>query len=147
MNDSDIKNEPALESAGAPEPQSLEQQVAGLQRQVTILLLALFVVSGTLCVFLWRQTRVARKDLQAFKGPAMQMIQTFQQQEKPRLDAFVNKVAEYGKTHPDFAPIINKYKISVVPAPAGTAALGTAAPAGTAKAPAPSPAPATAPKK
>jgi hypothetical protein len=94
----------------------LRQQCASLQRQVTTLLLAVFVLSGTVTVFLWRQARYARKDLEVLKPPAAQIIQSFKQ-EKPIMDDFVAKLAEFGKTHPDFMPIVNKYKIQPVTAP------------------------------
>jgi hypothetical protein len=142
MNDPEIKEATAPEQPAAPE--SLDQQVASLQRQVSWLLIVLMLVSGTLCVFLWRQARIARKDLQSFKLPAGQIIQAFQR-DKSAMDAFVAKVAEYGKTHSDFAPIMEKYKIQVATNPA-PGAVATPKPAA-APAPATPAAPATAPKK
>src|SRR6185295_16991243 len=96
-----------------PADEDLKQQCAALQRQITTLLLALVVVSGTLSVFLWRQARYARADLEAVKQPAAQLIQAFDKQDKSRMDNFVARLADYGKTHPDFVPILNKYKIAV----------------------------------
>ena len=116
------------------------QHCAALQRQVTTLLVAVFVVSGTLTVYLWRQARYARADLEVLKQPASQVIQSFKQ-EKPIMDDFVAKLTEFGKTHPDFAPILNKYKIQ----PAATAGITSAPPA--VVAPKPAPAPSTTPKK
>jgi hypothetical protein len=114
----------------------LKEQCAALQRQVSMLLLALFIVSGTLSVFLWRQARYARADLEAVKQPAGQIIQAFKQ-EQPRMDNFVARLADYGRTHPDFVPILNKYKIAVATAPM------TASPPPTTT----TPKPAAAPKK
>ena len=129
MNDPEIKNESAAEKPVLGEPESLEQQVASLQRQVSWLLIVLMLVSGTLCVFLWRQARIARKDLTAFQVPASQIIAAFQR-DKPMMDAFVAKVAEYGRTHSDFAPIMEKFKIqSATNPPAGAAATTSPAPA------------------
>lgn len=127
MNDLETKHVPA------PETEALKQQCAALQRQVTTLLVGLFIVSGTLSVFLWRQARYARADLEAVKGPAAQLIQGFKQ-EKAAMDAFVGNLAEFGRTHPDFIPILNKYRIP----------LSTGAPP---VVPAPNAAPAPAPKK
>jgi hypothetical protein len=110
--------------ATAAEPENLGAQCAALQRQVFTLLLALFIVSGTLTVFLWRQARYAQKDLEAVKAPAAQLIQAFNQ-EKPNMDKFVGQLVDYGRAHPDFVPILNKYRIPltnptapVAPAPA-----------------------------
>lgn len=49
------------------------------------------------------------------------MIQTFERQELPRIDAFKAKLLEYGKAHPDFAPILEKYKNFLMPSPAAEA--------------------------
>lgn len=131
MEDFETKN---VVAAGTDD---VKQQCAALQRQITTLLLALVVVSGTLSVFLWRQARYARADLEAVKQPAAQLIQAYDKQDKARLDGFVARLADYGKTHPDFVPILNKYKIAVTTLP-----ITTSAPPATA-----SPKPAAAPKK
>ncbi len=109
-----------IQPTAPTEAEDLKQQCAALQRQMQTLLLALIIVSGTLSVFLWRQVRYARRDLEAIKPAAAQVIQEFNQS-RPNLDAFVAKVAEYGRTHPNFAPIMNKYRIvppAAAPAPA-----------------------------
>ena len=124
------------------EPENLGAQCAALQRQVFTLLIALFVVSGTLTVFLWRQARYAQKDIEAVKAPAAQLIQAFNQ-EKPGMDKFVGQLVEYGRTHPDFVPILNKYRIPLTSTPTAVAPA-TAVPAAT---PAAVPAATPAPKK
>ena len=118
----------------------LRQQCASLQRQVTTLLLAVFVLSGTVTVFLWRQARYARADLEVLKPPASQIIQSFKQ-EKPIMDDFLVKLADFGKMNPDFVPILTKYKVQSSSAPATTPApLPSTAPVK-------APIPATTPKK
>jgi hypothetical protein len=113
-----------LETKNASNTEDLRQQCASLQRQVSTLLLAMFVLSGTVTVFLWRQARYARVDLETLKAPAAQLIQAFKQ-EKLLMDDFVAKLSEFGKTHPDFAPILNKYKIQ----PAAASSITSAPPA------------------
>jgi len=105
-----------------PETEDMKQQCACLQRQITTLLLALVIVSGTLTVFLWRQARYARRDLESTKAPIENS-----RKNKAAMDAFIARIAEFGRTHPDFAPIMTKYRI---PMPTG-------APPATATAPAP----------
>ena len=122
---------------GVGDADDLKQQCAALQRQVSTLLLALFIVSGTLSVFLWRQSRYARADLEAVKQPAAQIIQAFNKQDKSNMDNFVARLADYGRTHPDFVPTLNKYKIAVPGAP-----ITASPPPATA-----TPKPAAAPKK
>jgi hypothetical protein len=103
MNDSEIKS---------TEPSDLAGQVASLQRQVTILLLALIVVSGTLASYLYYQSRILAKDLAAIEPQAAQMINGFNQNE-PNMEKFIQQLVAYGQTHPDFQPILKKYPIAV----------------------------------
>jgi hypothetical protein len=103
MNDSEIKS---------TEPSDLAGQVASLQRQVMILLLALIVVSGTLASYLYYQSRIMGKDLAAIEPQAAQMINGFNQNE-PNMEKFIQQLVVYGQTHPDFQPILKKYPIAV----------------------------------
>lgn len=128
MNGNDAKSNTPVETGGS------NQCCACMQRQMTWLLVALIVVSCTLTVFLWRQVRYAKRDFEAMKAPATQIIQDFNQN-KANMDAFVAKIADFGRTHPDFMPVLNKYRI-----PAAT----TAPPAAVV---APKPPTAPAPKK
>lgn len=107
------------------EADDLKLHCAALQRQVNWLLLALLILSVTVCVFLWRQARYTQADLETIRQPASQIIQAFKT-EKPKMDAFVTALGDYGKTHPDFAPILNKYQILPNPAAAKPATLPAA---------------------
>lgn len=116
---------PVAETAQQPAP----TEVACLQKQITYLTIALLISSMTFCIFMWRQDRVTGYDLTNFKVGAVQVITAYQK-DKPQWDAFVAKVAEYGSKHPDFAPIMNKYRISTTtnaPGAAPTAAPTTPA--------------------
>jgi hypothetical protein len=107
MNDLEPK------TPATPETDGVNPPSGGLQRQMTTMLVALVIVSCTLTVFLWRQARYARYDLNALRPTAAQIFKEFNQK-KPGLQAFVAKIAEYGRSHPDFAPIMNKYKLSSI---------------------------------
>jgi len=120
----------------APEAENLKLRCDSMQRQMTTLLLALVIVSGTLTVFLWRQTRYARRDLDSIKAAAAPVIQDFNRN-RAGLETFVAKVAEYGRAHADFTPIMVKYGLASV----------TTAPPAAATAPRTAPAPAPAKKK
>jgi hypothetical protein len=124
----DLEGKPPVVS----EADELKQRCDWLQRQMTTLLLALVIVSGTLTVFLWRQTRYARRDLESIKTAAAPIIQDYNRN-RAGLEAFVTKLAEYGRAHPDFAPIMQKYGLNAIT----TAPPATAAPPKTAPAPAP----------
>ena len=108
MNDSDIKS---------MQPSDLTGQVASLQRQVMILLLALIVVSGTLASYLYYESRIMGKDLASMGPQAMQMIKGFNQEE-PNMEKFVKQLVVYGQSHPDFQEILKKYPFSVTNSPA-----------------------------
>lgn len=122
MSDLDLK-------PSAPSPSSC-QGCESLQKQLNILLLALIILSATVAVFLWRQVRYLKADMTAAR-PAFNAMSQGYAQEKPAVDAFVAKVTEYARTHPDFAPIAQKYQLlnsSNSPKPAAAAPAPGAAP-------------------
>ena len=84
------------------------------------------VISGTFNIYLLRQWRTASKDLAGIRPQAAQMIAEYQKVSAPLMTDFVKKITEYGRTHPDFAPVLAKYGLK----PAGTTAEvpATAAP-------------------
>jgi hypothetical protein len=120
MNELEPKATPASEPAG------WQEQQARLERQISFLLVALVILSSTLTVFLWRQVRYAKRDLETLRPMAAQVIQEFNQK-RPEVDTFIARLFEYSRAHPDFAPIIEKYKITPT----------TGAPPASATAPAP----------
>jgi hypothetical protein len=102
-----------------PDAADLTGQIAALQRQSFILLLALIVVSGTLSAFLCYQSHVADKDTQSIRPQAMQLINNFTQIsagiDRKSAENFVNQLAAYGQMHPEFRPVLQKYGINVTP--------------------------------
>lgn len=127
----DIENKPA--GSGSADPNE------SLQLQLTLQLLALVLMAATLAFFFYVQSRRASFDLSVIKPPATGLIAAFEQ-EQPGVNVFIAKIAEYGRTHPDFAPIMQKYQI---PPPTNASAPAAPKPAATAT---PKPAAAT-PKK
>ena len=114
----------------------LQAQFDALRHLVVSLLILVVVISGTLNIYLLRQWRTTSKDLAGIRPQAKQMVDEYQNKSGPFMNDFVQKITEYGRTHPDFAPILAKYNLKP--------ATPTNAPA---TSPAPAPAPATAPKK
>ena len=106
----------------------LMDQLVALRHQVFTLLLALVVVSGTLTVVLYRQSRLTSKDIDAIKPQATKIIQAFAQR-RAGMENFVKQVSIYGSTHPDFQPILRKYGIVPQSTAAPTALTAPAAPA------------------
>jgi hypothetical protein len=107
------------ESTNSPE---LLDQVAALRRQSFILLLTLIVVSGTLTGFLYLQARHTRKDLEAIRPQAVQIIQAYTLN-APNIQNFVKQLAAFGATHPDFRPVLQKYGIPPATAAASAPAV------------------------
>ena len=108
-------------------------EISALRNQVYVLLIALIVVSGTLSVFLYRQASIARKDIDAIKPQAEQLVTSFNQNQTV-IANFVNQLVAYGQTHPDFVPVLAKYGIAPVKgipagAPVGATPAAPAAPA------------------
>jgi hypothetical protein len=102
----------------------LNSQIAALQRQVFVLLVALVVVSGTLTIFLYRQASLAGKDITAIKPQAQQVVGLFNQNQE-LMKKFAEQLVEYGKAHPEFRPVLVKYGLITRP---GAAPVNPTAP-------------------
>ncbi|HTV62915.1 MAG TPA: hypothetical protein VMH30_10155 [Verrucomicrobiae bacterium] len=85
----------------------LADQVATLQRQIFLLLLAMIVVSGTLVAYLLYQSHHIGKDVKSLQT---QVIQPYYQK-LPTIKKFVGELIAYGNQHPEFRPILVKYGI------------------------------------
>ena len=88
----------------------LADQITALRRQVITLLLALIVVSGTLTVYLWYQSRITGKEMDVIRPQAMQIVQVCKQK-GVAMEKLVKQLIIYGQAHPDFQPILKKYGI------------------------------------
>ena len=93
--------------------EGLSDQIATLQRQNFILMLALVVVSGTLAAYLYYQSRVMEKTIENVKPQATQLIQTYKKVSaslnRPQIQTFLTQINAYAVAHPDFQPILKKY--------------------------------------
>jgi hypothetical protein len=76
------------------------------------MLVLLVLISGTLTIFLVRQWRFAKTDLDVLRPQAAQLINDYNRVSAPAMQDFVRKLAEYSKNHPDFAPIAAKYRLT-----------------------------------
>jgi len=110
-------NELESKASDSKETPSLSQQASALQRQVTTLLLAMVLLTGTFAVYLYQQQKYAIQDRDANKQTVAQMLQVFQQQ-KPILNDFTAKLMEFGRTRPDFTQILTRYGIQPATMPA-----------------------------
>ncbi len=92
-----------------PYPNDLQAQYDDLRHLVVSILILVVVISGTLNIYFLRQWRSTSKDLAAIRPQATQMITDYQKVTGPMMNDFIKKITEYGRTHPDFTPILVKY--------------------------------------
>jgi hypothetical protein len=92
---------------------AVQQQHESLRQVVLSLLLVLLLVSGTLTIFLARQWRFTKNQIELLSPQATQILTEFNRN-VPMMQDFVRKLNEYAKTHPDFAPIALRYRLSEV---------------------------------
>lgn len=105
----------------------LRGQYAQLQQLVSSMLLILIVVSGTLSIFLLRQWRFIKAELGSVQPAAVQMM-TEHTNNLAFTQDFLKKMAEYGRTHPDFNYITVKYHLNDFLAKPGTAPVTSSLP-------------------
>ena len=103
-----------------PELDDLREHYAALHSLLTTLLVALTLVSLTLTAFIGLQSRRAGKEVKAIRPQATQIIEAYQKQQ-PAIKKFVAQLAEYGKSHADFEPIMKKYGLNNLTATDATA--------------------------
>ena len=108
-----LENKPSPQ----PNPNDLQAQYDALRQLVVSILILVLVISGTLNIYLLRQWRSSSKDLAAIRPQAAQIIAEYQKVSGPLMTDFIKKITEYGRTHPDFAPILAKYGIKPTNAP------------------------------
>jgi hypothetical protein len=90
-------------------------EISGLRSQLFIQLVALVLVTGTLMVYLYRESSIEGKQL-----AQDQLILNNYKQLEPKINVFVSQLVAYGQKHPDFAQTVLK-KYGIVPQPGGTA--------------------------
>jgi hypothetical protein len=102
------------------------EQFDALRHLVVSVMVLLLVVSGTLNLFLWKQWMGPRRELDKLRPQSAQIAQMaaeIQKVEIPIMQDFLKKFTEFGRTHPDFRPILDKYGLKPAgPAPAASTA-------------------------
>ena len=122
---------PAVEPASsASELTELKSTVATLESQTHTLRVILLIVVGALCLFFWREAgynSVLATAMQPQVNNINQFVTQLQKQDSSiekqnqALQAAAMKLVEYGKTHPDYLPVLAKYGLApaqAAPAPA-----------------------------
>jgi hypothetical protein len=96
--------------SGTSDLTELKTECADLRRQTTFLLGALVIVSLTLSAVLGLQAVRAKKELDILRPQVAQIVDA-NKKEEPMIQNFASRLGEFGRSHPDFAPILNKYQI------------------------------------
>ena len=116
MSDVNLSTSSSPNPINSSELAELKDLCADLQWQTHTLRIALLAVATVVCAFFWLE---GRRNDQALKGLRPQAAQVFEANkvQDPVANRFVGQLLEFGKAHPDFAPILNKYGIQAAPAP------------------------------
>ena len=118
-------SEPENQNPESSEITELREQCENLNQQVRTLLYGLVVASIVLAAYLGLSARRADKELSVIR-PQAQQLSEMGKREEVGLRAFLGRLVEYSRTHPDFTPILEKYNVHAVKSPA---AADSAAPA------------------
>ena len=85
----------------------LERQLQALRKLFVVALAILLVISGSLMIFLWGQKRILNSQL----SEARKFVEDYEKVTAPFLSSFISNLQAYGRTHPDFNPIMDKYNL------------------------------------
>jgi hypothetical protein len=113
----------------ATEPGDVVGELESLRHLVVSVLVLSLVVSGTLAVYLWLQVRHTSQELQVQRPMLKITIDQYKNGGERMIDQFVVNLQEYGRTHPDFIPVLAKHGLKPGAAPSTNTAPAPA-PAG-----------------
>jgi hypothetical protein len=122
---------PEIKSSSEPTAIQLQEQVDSLRHIVVSMLVLAIVVSGTLTLFLLRQSKYARVEANNLRAA----VNEYNNTNFPVIKVFREQLYEYAKSHPEFAPVAQKYGLDnkpgtlTSPAPAGGIPASSAPPA------------------
>ena len=114
MDNPEFKNPPP------PDASPLQAQLEDLRHLLISVLILLVVVSGTFSVFLLRHWTQTRRDLAAYRIEESPLIEAYNKQAGPQMDAFIEKLKEYSRTNQNVAQMLARYGITPTGAPAST---------------------------
>ena len=89
----------------------ISERCAELERRSTMLQIALILVSLSLAFVIGVQVRRAGRDLENVRPQLAQFIEANKKQD-PFLQGLAQKMVEFGRSHPDFTPIVMKYGLN-----------------------------------
>lgn len=87
--------------------EALERQLQSLRKLFVVALTLLLIVSGSVMIFLWGQKRILNSQLRE----ARKFVGDYEKITAPFINNFISGLQAYGRTHPDFKPIMDKYNL------------------------------------
>jgi hypothetical protein len=109
MNDSKSSDAP---SDFGSDTKELRAQQNVLRKLLIAMLVAMLITSGSLAVFLIPQVIFVGKDLETTRPQVNKLVADYQQFEEPQIKNFIGALVNFSRQHPDFTPILAKYKIA-----------------------------------
>src|SRR5882762_6542532 len=97
------------------DPVGLQSQVDALRHFVLSVLILVVVLSGTLNIYLLYQFKATGRELEAVRPLVANLKNGYARGDGPAIERFVRESIEYGKTHPEFAPYLDKYGLRPPP--------------------------------
>ena len=116
-------------TSGQTEPVELQSQVDALRHFVLSVLILVVVLSGTLNIYLLYQFKSTGRELDNARPLVQSLRNGYAHGDGPAIERFVRDSMEYGKTHPDFTPYLDKYGLRPPPGAAPLAPATVPAPA------------------
>ncbi len=124
-----------LENLSSPSPAptlgTLEHELRALRKLFVVALAVLLVIGASVAIFLWGQKRILNGQLR----DAQKFVADYERVTAPFLSNFINNLQTYGRTHPDFVPILDKYNLRPTTTNTASKAAAPALPATAPKTP------------
>lgn len=114
-----------MELSGSPKPSSsLENPTQSedwhsyqsLRLLFVAALATMLLLSASLNLYLYKQSKMARQELDKTIPIVAQMTAEYQQKSVPLINEFLSRLQVFAKTNPDFYPILARHLSSVSPA-------------------------------
>lgn len=109
-----METTPTVNTPSPTNSGDLQAQIDSLRSLINTILVLVIVVSGTLNIYFWRQFRSSKTDLNNIVQQASVVVKEYDTKNGPAVDEFLKRITEYGRTHPDFEPIMKKYQLNQV---------------------------------
>jgi hypothetical protein len=110
LNNMDIESSSRQGSAASSDLEYLQQRIDVLRNLLIGALIAFILVGGSFGLFIMQQMRIARGQLYEFRVTADKNRREFQQINEPLIRQFSVEIQNYATLHPDFAPLLQKYR-------------------------------------